>query len=274
MKWMNLPDEFCEGKFVILPVAYEKDVTYGKRAVNGALEIVRASEHLEYYDAELDCEAFLQGIKVVESVGGDSPEEMIGSVSKVVRNVGEGRFVIGVGGDHAVTLGLVDGLEGDFSVIQFDAHADFRDSWKGSSLNHACVAKQLSKKHDVGLIGVRSMDVDERKEIDGRADVHVVYGWNFSLEKVKEMLGKLKKNVYVTIDVDVFDPMFIRNTGTPEPGGLLWQDVVDCLKLIFEEKNVVGADVVEFAPKVNYEAEAFALAKLVYMICGLKSKSL
>lgn len=280
MKWMNLPDEYStdKSKFVIVPVEYEKDLTYGQGASKGCKEIIKASQHLEYYDEQFDCEAFTKGIILKESLELNyaSPEKMVEKVSLAIKDEKE-KFVIGLGGDHATTIGFVKGLEelhDDFSVISFDAHSDFRDSWNNSKFNHACISKQVSKKHSMLLIGIRSMDVDEAEELKQRDDVNIVYGWNFSVDKVKEQLKNLKQKVYITIDVDCFDPSFIRNTGTPEPGGLLWNQIIDTLKIIFKEKEVIGADIVEFAPndnsKENFDSEAYALAKLVYKIIGLK----
>jgi len=271
MNWMKLPSEYRKGKFAILPIPYEKDLTFGEGASKGPEEIIKASEHLEYYDEQNDCEPFEDGIEVLDSVSGESPKEMVSNVSKVVVGAGE-KFIISLGGDHAVTIGIVKGLEElhDFSIIQFDAHADFRDSWNGSSLNHACVSRQISKKHALLNIGVRSMDIDEKKLMENNENVHVVKAYDFSIEKIKEILPKLKQKVYITIDVDVFDPSFIRNTGTPEPGGLMWNQVIDVLKLVFEGKEVLGADIVEFSPKVNFESEAYALAKLCYKIMGME----
>lgn len=260
---MNLPKEYRKGRFAILPIVYEKDVTYGIGAKNGPKEIIKASEHLEYYDEQFAVEPFVKGIEVLEEVNN------LDDVTKTVKE-NEDKFIIGLGGDHAVTLGMTSALDENTSIIILDAHSDFRDSWKGSSRNHACVAKQLSKKHDVAILGVRSQDIDEAKQISNTQNLHVIPAWDFSLDKVKEILPKLKKKIYVSIDVDVFDPSFIRNTGTPEPGGLGWFDVVNILKEIFSTKMVVGCDLVEFAPTENFRAEAYALAKLVYKIMGLK----
>jgi agmatinase len=199
---------------------------------------------------------------------------MVIGVAKKIRLLKD-KFVISLGGDHAVTIGIVKGLEDiykEFSVIQFDAHADFRDSWNGSSLNHACVSRQISKKHSLLNIGVRSMDIDEKKLME-KEDVHIIKSYEFSLDNIRQILPKLKEKVYITIDVDVFDPSFLRNTGTPEPGGLSWQQIITALQLIFKEKEVIGADVVEFAPTEAFEAEAYALAKLCYKIMALKTIS-
>ena len=272
---MNLPEEYRTGKFVILPISYEKDLTYGGGTSKGPAEIIKASEHLEYYDDQFDCEAFEDGIELLDELqlNDVSPEEMVKRVKDTIAQQRD-KFVISLGGDHAVTIGIVKGLEelhDEFSVIQFDAHADFRDSWT-SQYNHACVSKQISKKHALLNIGVRSMDIDEKRAMDAAENVHILTPYNLDEEKLRELLPKLNDKVYITIDVDVFDPSFIRNTGTPEPGGLGWYNVLSVLKIIFESKKVIGADVVEFAPKANFESEAYALAKLVYKIMCLAKK--
>ncbi|HIJ12006.1 TPA: agmatinase [Candidatus Woesearchaeota archaeon] len=272
---MNLPREYQEGRFVILPISYEKDLTFGEGTSKGAVAIIEASKHLEYYDCRFDVEAFEDGISVMDelSLCEKSPEEMVSVVSETVANKKD-KFIISLGGDHAVTIGIVKGLEQnhEFSIIQFDAHADFRDSWNGSSLNHACVSRQISKKHSLLNIGVRSMDIDEKRLMEQEENVHVIKAYEFDIEKVKEILPKLKEKIYITIDVDAFDPSFIRNTGTPEPGGLTWNHVIATLERIFKTKTVIGADIVEFAPKHDYEGEAYALAKLAYVMLGLSKK--
>jgi agmatinase len=278
MNWMNLPEQYRTGKFVIIPISYEKDLTYGDGTSKGPAEIIKSSEHLEYYDEQFDSEAFEDGIEVLDllELNDLSPEKMVETVTEIIIKT-KNKFPITLGGDHAITIGIVQGLEQlhkEFSIIQFDAHADFRDSWNDSSLNHACVSRQISKKHSLLNIGVRSMDIDEKKLMDQEEEVQVVKAYDFSLDKIKEILPKLRNKVYITIDVDVFDPSFIRNTGTPEPGGLMWNQIVKTLALIFNEKQVIGADIVEFAPKINFEAEAYALAKLCYKIMNLQKQNL
>lgn len=271
---MNLPEEYRNGRFIILPIAYEKDLTYGQGTSKGPTEIIKASEHLEYYDEQFGCEPFVEGIQLLPEIKAETPEEMVEKVSAIVKD-NQSNFIIGLGGDHSVTIGLVKGqeqLHQDFSVIIFDAHADFRDSWNNSVLNHACVSKQLSKRHDLALLGIRSMDIDEAKQINQSKNVHLLKAHDFSLSKLKEVLPKLKDKVYISIDVDVFDPSFIRNTGTPEPGGLSWKEVTDSLQEIFRQKEIVGADIVEFSPQENYRVEAYSLAKLVYKLFALIHK--
>jgi agmatinase len=272
MQWMNLPEEYRTGKFALLPIAYEGNVSYGEGASSGCKEIINASQQLEYYDCELECEPFLQGIEVLDSVTARTPEDMIEKVSSAIKENKE-KFIMSLGGDHSITIGCVKGMEemyDDFSVITFDAHPDMFHSWNGSQYNHRCTGQRISEKHELCLIGIRSMDKDEHGIIKSNENIHVVKAREFSVESIKEIVPKLKDKVYISIDVDVFDPSFIRNTGTPEPGGLQWQEVIATLQLIFSEKEVIGADIVEFAPVENFRAEAYSLAKLVYKIIAMK----
>jgi len=270
MTWMRLPEEYRRdgSKFCVLSLPFEGKVTYGRGASMGPQAIVEASEHLEYYDERFGQEPFVEGILPVVLDLPDDEEAMIRTVKD---QFPKNEFVVGLGGDHSVTLGMLEGYEvrnGDFDVIVLDAHSDLRDSWNDSPLNHACVSRQASKKHDVLLVGVRSQDGDEAERKP--ENVRVIKKYEFAQDSFREALKDLKKRVYVSIDVDVFDPSFIRNTGTPEPGGFLWDDVVEMLATIFEEKAVIGADIVEFAPQEQYAAEAYSLAKLAYTLMALK----
>lgn len=285
INWMALPEKYSKGKFVIIPIAYEKNLTYGPGASKGPSEIIKASKHLEYYDEEFDCEPFVEGIELLPqlNLNDKKPEEMIEIVAENIKHIFahisdksrvSDKFPIGLGGDHSVTLGIVKGLESiydEFAIIQFDAHSDFRDLWNGSSLNHACVAKQLSKKHSMAIVGVRSMDKSEKEQIDQNKNIHLLLNHNYNIYLLKEILPKLPEKIFITIDVDVFDPSFIRNTGTPEPGGFMWKDMIDAIRLIFENKTVIGSDIVEFSPRINFESESFTLAKLVYKIISLQT---
>lgn len=277
MNFMDLPDEYAKGRFVLLPIEYEGKVSYGKDSSLGSREIIKASDQIEYYDEQFDIEACMQGIELLKplQLANTTPEQMINIVSDKISKF-KNKFVISLGGDHAVTIGLVKGLEklhNDFSIIHLDAHSDFRYSWNDSQFNHACVSKQISKNHSMALIGIRAMDIEEHNEIQQNANIHLIKAYEFGYEKLKQTLDKLGEKVYISIDVDVFDPSFIRNTGTPEPGGFFWDRVINILKIIFEHKQVIGVDIVEFAPEYNFRSEAFSLAKLVYKIislCALK----
>jgi len=271
MSWMRLPEEYMTDKssFVILPIAYEDNPTYGEGASRGSEEIIKASEHLEYYDEQFDCEPFVQGVKSLEVV------TSLKEVEKTVKGIEKEKFLISLGGDHAVTIGIVKGLEevhDDFSVLILDAHSDFRYS-RGGMNNHACVARRIVGKHKVAVLGVRSQDVDEAKDAKQNEKMKIVKSYDYSDAELEKVLAFLEDKVYLSIDVDAFDPSFIRNTGTPEPGGFSWDKVIALLEKVFATKKVIGADIVEFAPKENYRAEAFALAKLAYKMMALYTRN-
>ena len=268
MKFMKLADEYSgeSSEFCILPIEYEFGLTYGDGASKGPAEILKASEHLEYYDEQFDAEPFLKGIQTLPPVKPKKPEDLLEIAVP-------DKFTITLGGDHAVTIGVLKSLEkkyDDFSVIILDAHSDFFSSWNDSQYNHRCVSQRAVEKHKTLLLGVRSMDIDEKELIEKNENVSIIKAYDFDLEKLKQELAKMSENVYISIDVDAFDTSFIKNTGTPEPGGFFWNQVIDILKVIFEQKKVIGADIVEFAPKQNFEAEAFSLAKLSHKIFSLR----
>jgi len=273
MKFMNMPEEYSkeESYFQILPIEYEKDLTYGEGASKGPFEIIKASQHLEYYDEQFDNEPFLKGIHTLQPLvlSEKEPEEVMKAIEEEVKKQ-NGKFLISLGGDHSVTIGAIRDLDEDCSVIILDAHSDMFHSWNNSQYNHRCVAQRTSQKHDVLIVGVRSMDADEADIIKNNDNVNIIKAYDYNIEKLKQELKKLKNKVYISIDVDCFDTSFIRNTGTPEPGGFLWYDIINILKEIFSEKEVIGADVVEFSPKENFYAEAFSLAKLCYKLMALK----
>jgi len=266
MSWMRLPEEYSkeDSYFCIFPIRFEGKVTYGKGASKGPDAIIEASEHLEYYDEQFKVEPFEKGIFTKDM--GDLMLDQDSALKQIELNYPKNNFVIALGGDHSVTIACAE--QHDADVLIFDAHSDLRDSWNNSSNNHACVSKVLSKDRNVGIVGVRSQDKDE-VELQPE-NVHVLHSYNINEKAFQEVLDKLNKKVYISIDVDVFDPSFIRNTGTPEPGGLMWNELINLLKKTFEQKEVVGADIVEFSPNENFTAEAYSVAKLAHKLMAMK----
>ncbi|MBR9703122.1 agmatinase [Candidatus Woesearchaeota archaeon] len=275
INWMNLPEEYRgdNSAFLIIPLPFEHNPTFGAGANKGPEAIIEASEHLEYYDEQFDCEPFEKGIRVLKTpeLPAD-PEKMAATVSEESKKY-LGKFVIGLGGDHAVTIGLAQDLPDDVNVLILDAHPDMKFSWNGSQYNHACVARRLCTKRKVGIVGVRSMDVDEAKDIEKNENVRIIKAYENSEDALDELLDFLGDKVYISLDVDVFDPAFLRSTGTPEPGGFSWDQVIAILARVFEHSAVVGADIVEFSPEgPSSRAEAFSLAKLAYKLMALAMK--
>ncbi len=263
-KFMNLPDKYSNenSKFLVVNIPWEKDVTYGKGMNKGPEEIINASHQLEYFDIDYEKEIFEKGIRVID-IKPKVFEDIQKQLSKV--NFNE-KFPIFVGGDHSITIPSVTSINDDFDIIVFDAHADFFYSWNGSENNHRCVNRRLIDTHNILIIGLRSCDIEEFNQINKDKRIDYIKANNFNLDILKEKFSKLKKKVYVSIDVDVFDPSFIRNTGTPEPGGLSWDGILGILEFVFSEKSVLAADIVEFAPNNDFDAEAYSLAKLAHKL--------
>ena len=260
--------DFESSKIVILPVPYDRTSTWIKGADKGPFALLEASPQLELYDIDTACEVYKQGIYTLPPVSVDlSPEEMVKSVeSEVKKLLDEGKFVVLLGGEHSVSIGSARAHAAkynDLSVLHLDSHADLREEYEASRFNHACVAARIKEVAPVVEVGVRSMSAEEKdklppEDIFFARDIVGRTGW------ADEVASRLKDNVYVTIDLDVFDPAIMPSTGTPQPGGLDWYQVMSLLEAVARNKNVVGFDVVELCPNENNKAPDFLAAKLVY----------
>ena len=188
------------------------------------------------------------------------------------------RFIIGLGGEHSISsapaTAWADRLDGDVTILQFDAHTDLRDRHHDSPWNHACVMRRvLARTPNIVAVGIRALTSEER-DIIREHDLEVVFAYEMRRPGwVERALGALGENVYITFDVDFFDPSLMPATGTPEPGGGGWWDALDLLTRVFRERTVVGADLVELAPRRGEEASAFTAAKLAYKMIGLWSEN-
>lgn len=246
----------------------------------GPAAIVEASTNMELYDEELAGEPYLSGIvtsRPLERM--DAPEEMLERIERAVTAfLEEKKFVAALGGEHTVTLGVVramacayDGL----SVLFLDAHADFRDSYHGNKLNHGCVARRVFETCGIVQAGIRSLSKEEadamtahRLEPLWARDFLSARGNNKRQQLIDRLLQQLSKNVYISIDADVFDPSIMPAVGTPEPGGLLWDEILDIIKAVSTEKKVVGLDFVELAPIPGLVHPEFLAARLLYRTFG------
>jgi agmatinase len=260
--------DYQSAKIVILPIPYDYTATWQKGADQGAEAIIEASAHVELYDIETDSEVHLHGIHTFELPHlPRSPEKL----TQIVRErfssfADDDKFPVMLGGNHSVTPGAVQGLKdhfADLTVLQLDAHADLRESYHGSMFNHACVMARIEEICQTVQVGIRSMSREEFNRLDTvrvffARDIFLRSDW---VEKVVELLSA---NVYVTIDLDVFDPSVMPSTGTPEPGGLSWYQIIRLLKEVAENRNVVGFDVVELVPNKHNKAPDFIAAKLVF----------
>lgn len=268
-----LADEYSNletAKIVILPVEYDGTSTWGKGADKGPEAIIEASANMELYDIETDSEVYKRGIFTDHPIAGDiTTREMIEATNGIVEyHLEENKFVVVIGGEHSVSIGSIQAHAKhykDLCILQLDAHTDLRDQYDGSKNNHACVMARAKELCPIVQVGIRSMDSSEKDSLD-RSKVFFAEDIYNNTDWVKKVVSKLSDNVYITIDLDVFDPSIMPSTGTPEPGGLLWYDVLALLKAVSAKKNVVGFDVVELCPNVINKAPDFMAAKLIYKL--------
>jgi len=264
---------FKNAKVAVLPVPYDSTTSYRSGARDGPRAIIQASRNLELYDDDLGYEPSEIGIATLDELepSRSSPEETINRVEKVFEELIENRkFPVMLGGEHSLTFGAVKAFKkkyADLKVLHLDAHADLRDMYEGTKYNHACVIRRVKELCDVVSVGVRSMSKDEAKYIKENK-LKIFYARDVKKWDIDEMLSNLKGKVYITIDLDVFDPSEMPAVGTPEPGGLHWYDVVEMISKISGEREIVGFDAVELAP-IPYETSSdFLAAKLIYKIIG------
>lgn len=269
----DLPKQYSnekDSKIVIIPVHYDKTSTWIKGADKGPKALIEASANMELYDIETDSEAYKQGIFTDTPISeSNTPEDMIDEVSnKVKQHLDNDKFVITIGGEHSVSIGTLKEHAkkyDDLCVLQLDAHADLRNEYEGSKNNHACVMSRAKETCKVIQVGIRSMDVSE-KENNDPDNIFFAHTIHDNKEWFDKAISRLNKNVYITVDLDVFDPSIMPSTGTPEPGGLLWYDAISFLKKVIEERNVVGFDVVELCPNKYNKSPDFLAAKLIYKL--------
>lgn len=273
-RFCELPDELSDpatAAAAILPVPYDRTSTWRKGADQGPLAILAASHHVEWYDLATARETCRLGIATLDPVLCDEgPEQLADMVGeRVAELLDRGVLPVVLGGDHAVSIGAIRAAARQFaglSVLQVDAHADTRESYAGSRFNHACVMARVREWCPVVQVGIRAVDVDEIPGLDrGRVVwAHQINGPAAEPGWVGRVVEHLAEHVYVTIDLDAFDPAFVPATGTPEPGGLDWYQVTGLLEQVARARRVVGFDVVELLPTPGQWASEFLAAKLVY----------
>lgn len=271
---------FKDAKFVVLPVPYDMTASYQSGTRNGPKAIIDASTHMELYDEESDKEAYKAGIHTLPYLEPTSkgPEEMVDIVYDASRYIiNKNKIPVMLGGEHSITFGLVRALKKKYpnmSVLQLDAHADMRDEYQESQYNHACIARRISEICPIVQVGIRSLSIEEAEFLKkGSRKTHHAINTYFAKDVIcgipaKDICNNLTGDVFVTIDLDVFDPSIMPATGTPEPGGLGWYDVIGLLKPVAERKNIIGFDVVELCPIPGNVAPDFMSAKLVYKMMG------
>lgn len=261
--------DYIQAPTVILPIPFDKTSTWLKGADKGPAAIIEASCYLEFYDIETDSEVFKKGIFTAKPIHAASSTTLIKkTASAVSKYLQDKKFVVALGGEHSVSIGVIQSYAKqykDLSILHLDAHADSRDAYEGSRYNHACViARAREFTGNIVSVGIRSMDASERAGIDNKRMffAHTIHD---SDKWIKRAVNLLTDNVYITIDLDVFDPGIMPSTGTPEPGGLGWYQVMKLLSSVSKTKRIVGFDVVELCPSHD-KAPDFLAAKLIYTL--------
>jgi len=269
-------DKIEDANTIIIPIPLEYSTSYGKGTARGPEAILNASPYLEFYDEELDCEVWKTGIYTAPAINVSAdPVVCLSRIGDMVTSyLKEEKFIIALGGEHSLTSAVHEALYNKYpgiSVLQFDAHSDLRDSYEGSKFSHACVMRRVwEKNNNIVGIGIRAQCLEEKQFIsENRIPIyyaHELYDKEFPLN----ILDTLNEDVYITFDTDFFDPSIMPAVGTPEPGGFYWYETLSFLKKVFEHKNVVGMDIVEFSPVKNLTHPDFFLAKFVYKLIGYK----
>lgn len=268
-----------KARFVVIPVPYDLTSTYQSGSRRGPMAIIEASCNMELYDEELGQETYRVGIHTLPFLEVDArgPAEMIRRVRESVGEVlAKGKFPVLLGGEHSITFGAVAAVQEiypEIGVLQLDAHADLRDQYQGSPYSHAAVGRRVAEIAQLVQVGVRSMSVEESRFL--REGKVASFSADFTRSRedwYKIICNHLPRDVYVTIDLDVLDPAFMPATGTPEPGGLTWGEILLLLKEVAKEKSIVGFDVVELAPLPGLIAPDFLASKLIYRLMGYLSQ--
>ena len=271
-RYAGIPEENAtleNSKVMLVTVPYDGTSTWGKGADKGPELFLDASENMELYDIETGTEPYLEGVWLAgEITENSSPEAMTDAVYNKTKEMmqNEGKLFTLFGGEHSVSIGSIRAFGEkypDLTVLQLDAHTDLRPDFHGSTSNHACAVFEASQKLNLVQVGIRSCDVEEMQYVpEGQCfwahEIANNENW------INDVLEKISGNVYITIDLDAFDPSFAPSTGTPEPGGLHWYPTLELLRKVFEKCNVVAFDIVELMDSPYVKPTAFLAAKLYY----------
>lgn len=268
--------EYETSRVVVLSVPFERTTSYGKGTQAGPAAILRASQAMELYDEELDGEPYVQGIATLPQFlpeAFDMGEGFAELQAEARVHMERGKFLVTLGGEHSLTQAPVRAareVHGEIGVVQFDAHSDLREEFEGTPYSHASVMKRIVDEGMPTLaVGIRSLSAPEAQLIRERS-LQVIWGHQLDRaeELFPELLAALPGKVYLTFDIDYFDPSLVPATGTPEPGGGHWYPTLRLLRQLFQAKTVVAMDLVELAPVGGHPASDFMAAKLIYKCLG------
>ena len=273
----GIEDKYCKKESSAIwlqSIPYDGTSTWGKGADNAFTAFLEALENMELYDIETGSEVYKKGVHILSQITENkSPEFVFNAVYNSTKElINTNKFLTFIGGEHSISIGIIKAFYEKYknlTVLQLDAHSDLRESYIDSPYNHACALHDASKNTNLIQVGIRSMDSCELKYLNRKQcyfaeDIFAKTDW------MEESISQMTDDVYLTIDLDVFDPSIMPSTGTPEPGGLLWNTTIQYLKKVFMEKNVVGFDIVELAPIDGLLAPNFLVAKLYYKLLSYK----
>ena len=263
-------------KVVVVPFGLEKTVSYGGGTKNGPKEIIKASHQVELFDEELNKEPYKEiGIETLKPFPiKKNIEQALNQLSKINKEIiDNNKFPMVFGGEHSITPGSIKPIVKKYdniTLLHFDAHADLRESYQGEKFSHASAIKRCLDYENVKVVsfGIRNLSKPEMEFYNDNKDrIEIFWGKDkkiWDLSQIEKLFRN--KTVYITFDVDGFDASIMPATGTPEPGGLLWEDVLPIIKKVCQISNVVGADINELAPIKNFDSYNFLVAKLAYKI--------
>ncbi len=277
MNFAGIPDQFCQeenARILLQSIPYDGTSTWGKGADKGFEAFLDASENMELYDIETGSEVYRQGIHVAEPLQGFlSPEDMFEKTYKRTKELlSMNKFPTFFGGEHSISIGVIKAFYEhypDLTVVQIDAHADLRKSYHGTPYNHACALYDASQNCQLIQVGIRSMEAEEMDVMDTDY-VYFAEDMDGNNRWMEDSIEQMTDHVYITFDLDAFDPSIMPATGTPEPGGLQWYPVLRYLRKLFSSRTVVGFDIVELAPIEGLHHPQFLVAKLYYKMLTYK----
>lgn len=263
-------------RFAVIPVPYERTVSYGSGTEKGPVAIIEASPQIELWDEETKTETWQEGIHTLPAVNCKGSEKTVfDRIEKYVTKYLDTQkaFPFFLGGEHSISQVLIAPFIKKYgkniSILHFDAHADLRESYFGDERSHACAIYPASKEVKVVQVGIRSVGSDEKQNINSGNVTTFLMHENLDIKKlIPQVLKNLTDTVYMSIDVDGFDPSVVPGTGTPQPGGFMWYDALALFKAVCESKNIIGIDVVETAPVKGSHISEFNVSKLIYRLMG------
>jgi len=269
--------DFEHSRVVILPVPLDRTTSYVPGTRTGPHEILVASSHMELWEEETQTDVHSVGIYTLPEMEFPfaSMDEVVDEIRRVAAEiVNRGKFPVILGGEHSITPPVVAAVAAKhkgLSVLQIDAHADLRDSFMGTPHNHACAMRRTLDYAPLTQVGIRSLSSEEAADIPS-LKTRVFYDFNMRQDPawMDRVVDSLSDTVYITIDVDGFDPAIMPSTGTPEPGGLSWYEGLSLLRRVIERRTVVGCDIVELSPMPGNAAPNFLCAKLLYKILSYR----